>query len=203
MKIANILISVLLLSLSPVTAQTMGDLSEEQMLEFNRRKLIVEKVSESTRRVGLSRRLLLRNIDAWCAFRGSTAPANEISFEDFFRIAGYNEEAELVEINLDVAYRKCGVGGVFSIAGITGMCYPKTETHIERSLYYCGLGPMQIKEWEEITHPMLVPGALFTILGSVIWYQGARERLQPGIPYQTAADIADEYNNRLMHEIIN
>ena len=202
MKIANLLISSLLLSLSPVIAQTVSDLDEVQILEFNRRKLTVEKVAESTRRIGLYRRLLLKNIDAWCAFRGSVDAANKIDLEEFFRIAGYEEEAELVKVNLEVAYRKCGVGGVFSIAGITGMCYPKTETHIEYFKYLSGWGHVQHREWEEVTHPMLVPGAVFTILGSVIWYQGARERLQPGIPYQTAADIADEYNNRLINEIM-
>ena len=92
---------------------------------------------------------------------------------------------------------------MFSIAWVAGMCYPKTEERTEYSNYISGWGRMQYRVWEEITHPMLVPGAVMAILGSIIWYKGARERLQPRIPYQTAADIADEYNDRLMYEIIN
>ncbi len=198
MKIANILILCILFVFSPVAAQTIGNLSEDQSMEFDQRRLIVERVSESTGIKGLYWRLISKDANAWQVYKG---PDDKIDYEEFFRITGYKEEAERARINLEEAYLKCGVGGVFSIAGITGMCYLKTVTHEERSQYL--KWSTQSTVWEEITHPVFVPGAILAFLGGVMWYQGMTAKLQPGISYHTAVGIADEYNNRLISEIIN
>ena len=72
---------------------------------------------------------------------------------------------------------------------------PKTETYTEHYEY---LGDI---EYEEISYPYLLPGTIAWIGGIYLWYKGMLMKLKPVAPYQTAADIAEEYNKGIIAEI--
>lgn len=76
------------------------------------------------------------------------------------------------------------------------MLYPKTETTTESSYF----GDI---EYEEITYPLLWPGFFASMGGLYLWYQGMLLKLKPVAPYQTAHDIAEEYNRKLIDNILS
>lgn len=192
MKNTITLILGILLSTTSVSAQSIENLTSDQKKEYNRRKLTVEKVSESSGNMGWYWGFFAKKVDTWRAFKGL---ANQIEAEEFFRITGYTEEANKVKKNLEDANGKIGLGWVLYFGGLIGSWIPKTETYTEHYEY---LGDI---EYEEISYPYVLPGTVAWIGGLWLVYDGMLKKLKPVAPYQSAADIAEEYNKGIIAEI--
>ncbi len=192
MKNTMLIILSLFVSISTLSSQSLESLSDDQKKEYNRRKLTVEKVSESSGGMGWYWGFFSKRVDTWRAFKGL---AKQIEAEEFFRITGYTEEADKVRKNLDDANGKITLGVVLYAGGLIGSLIPKTETRTEHYEY---LGDI---DYEEITYPYLIPGTIAWLGGIYFWYDGMLKKLKPVAPYQTAADIADEYNKKILKEI--
>ena len=187
MKRLILLVLILLGSVSICFAQDMDDLTDDQKKEYNRRKLTVERVTESSGGMGWYWSFFSKRVDTWRAFKGL---ANQIEAEEFFRITGYEEEADQVQTNLEAANSKITLGVVLYAGGLVASVMPKTET-VNLDYY----------SYEEITYPYLIPGTIAWAGGLYLWYDGMMKKLKPVAPYETAADIADTFNKNLLKEI--
>ena len=192
MKKTIMLVLGLMISITSVYSQSIENLTSDQKKEYNRRKLTVEQVSETSGGMGWYWGFFSKRVDTWRAFKGL---ANQIEPEEFFRITGYTEEANKVKKNLEDANSKMTLGVVLYVGGLVGSLIPKTETYTEHYEY---LGDI---EYEEISYPYLLPGTIAWIGGIYLWYKGMLIKLKPVAPYQTAADIAEEYNKGIIAEI--
>jgi len=178
----------LILSITSVYSQDIENLTSDQKKEYNRRKLTVEQVSETSGGMGWYWGFFSKKVDTWRAFKGL---ANQIEPEEFFRITGYTEEANKVKQNLENANTNISLGVGLYVVGLIGSIIPKTET---KDLGYG-------YTYEEVSYPYLLPGTIAWIGGIYFWYQGILLKLKPVAPYQTAVDIAKEYNNDIIVEI--
>jgi len=129
-----------------------------------------------------------KKVDTWRAFKGL---ANQIEAEEFFRITGYTEEANKVKKNLEDANGKIGMGWVLYIGGLVMSIIPKTETED------LGYGVT----YDTVTYPYFLPGTIAWAGGLWLVYDGMLKKLKPVAPYQSAADIAEEYNKGIIAEI--
>ena len=192
MKIIIKLVLGLMLSITSVYSQSIENLTSDQKKEYNRRKLTVEQVSETSGGMGWYWGFFSKRVDTWRAFKGL---ANQIEPEEFFRITGYIEEANKVKKNLEDANSKITIGAVLYFGGLVGSWIPKSETITETYTYLSDF------TYEEISYPYLLPGTLVWIGGIYLWYKGTLMKLEPVAPYQSAADIAEEYNIGIIAEI--
>ena len=131
-------------------------------------------------------------VDTWRAFKGL---ANQIEAEEFFRIAGYHEEADKVEKTIVDANGKISMGWLLYLVGLVASVMPKTETIVEEYTY------IPDYTYQEVTFPYLLPGTLVWCGGIWLVYDGMLKKLQPVAPYQSAADIAEVYNKQLIESI--
>ena len=175
---------------SSVTAQDSESLNPDEKKEYNRRKLTVEQVSETSGGMGWYWGFFAKRVDTWRVFKGL---ANQIEPEEFFRITGYIEEANQVKANLEAAKGKITIGVALYVGGVIASVIPVTKT------VDLGFG----FTYDEISYPFLIPGTIAWIGGVYLWYQGTLMKLKPVAPYQSAADIADEFNKDLIEEIVN
>ena len=81
-----------------IYSQDIGSLTIEQKKEYNRRKLTVELLSTADAKGGATyfggvniAAFSAVSSSSWCAFEGLSIP---LTAEEFFRVAGYNKEAE-------------------------------------------------------------------------------------------------------------
>tara|TARA_Y100000294_G_C8489349_1_gene310136 strand:+ start:368 stop:952 length:585 start_codon:yes stop_codon:yes gene_type:complete len=192
MKKIILLILGLLFTITSVYSQSIENLTSDQKKEYNRKKLTVEQVSETSGGMGWYWGLFSKRVDTWRAFKGL---ANQIEPEEFFRITGYIEEANKVKKNLEDANGKIGSGWVLYIGGLIASVIPKTETHVEEYTF------IDDYEWEEVTYPYFLPGTIAWAVGLWLVYDGMLKKLKPVAPYQSAADIAEEYNKGIIAEI--
>lgn len=188
MKKFAILFLGLLILVSSVLSQGIDDLTGDQKKEYNRRKLTVEKVTESSGSMGWYWGFFATKVDTWRVFKGL---ANQIEAEEFFRITGYEAEANTVRKTLDDANGKITLGIGLYAGGLVAMLIPKKETSD------LGYGV----EIETLSYPLLFPGMLASFGGLYFWYDGMLKKLKPIAPYQTAFDIAEEYNKKIIQEI--
>lgn len=188
MKKVGLLFLGILLLVSSLLSQSLDALTADQKKEYNRRKLTVEKVTESSGGMGWYWGFFSKKIDTWRAFKGL---ANQIEAEEFFRITGYIEEADKVKKNIDDSNGKITLGVVLYGGGLVAMLVPKTET------VDLGYGV----DYEELSYPFLVPGTIASLVGVYFWYDGMLKKLKPVAPYQSAFDIAEEYNKSIIQDI--
>ena len=85
-----------------------------------------------------------KKVDTWRAFKGL---ANQIESDEFFRVAGYDEEATKVRQVKESSQQKITGGWLLYAAGAIGSLIPKTETED------LGYGVT----YEEITYPYVLP----------------------------------------------
>ena len=192
MKKTIMLVLGLIISITSVYSQSIENLTSDQKKEYNRKKLTVEQVSETSGGMGWYWGFFSKRVDTWRAFKGL---ANQIEAEEFFRITGYTEEANIVKKNLEDANGKIGMGWVLYFGGLIGSLIPKTETYTEHYEY---LGDI---EYETISYPYILPGTIAWAGGLWLVYDGMLKKLKPVAPYQSAADIAEEYNKGIIAEI--
>ena len=185
-------IIVLTFLLSSVFSQDISGLTSDQKKEYNRKKLTVEKVSETSGNMGWYWGIFAKKVDTCRAFKGL---ANQIESDEFFSIAGYDEEATKVRQVKESAQQKIVGGWLLYGAGLIISVIPKSETIVEEYTY------IDDYEYEEITYPYLLPGTLAWGVGLYLVYDGMLKKLKPVAPYQTASDIAEEYNLQLIKEI--
>ena len=188
MKNTIILVMGILLCITSVYSQSIENLTSDQKKEYNRRKLTVEKVSESSGNMGWYWGFFAKKVDTWRAFKGL---ANQIEAEEFFRITGYTEEANKVKKILEDANGKIGMGWALYLGGLVASIIPKTETED------LGYG----YTYDKISYPYLLPGTIAWAGGLWLVYDGMLKKLKPVAPYQSAADIAEEYNKSIIAEI--
>tara|TARA_Y100000816_G_C25875687_1_gene456942 strand:- start:77 stop:640 length:564 start_codon:yes stop_codon:yes gene_type:complete len=179
---------VLTFLLSSVFSQDISQLTSDQKKEYNRRKLTVEKVSETSGNMGWYWGIFAKKVDTWRAFKGL---ANQIESDEFFRVAGYDEEATKVRQIKESSQQKITGGWLLYGIGLFASILPKTETED------LGYGVT----YEEVTYPYLLPGTLAWGVGLFLVYDGMLKKLKPVAPFQTASDIAEEYNLQLIKEI--
>jgi|TARA_B100001971_G_C17975557_1_gene424602 hypothetical protein len=182
-------LSVCLITLTDIHSQSTENLTDDQKKEYNRRKLTVEKVSESSGNMGWYWGFFAKRVDTWRAFKGL---ANQIEAEEFFRIAGYTEEANKVKKTIEDANGKIGGGWLLYFVGLIGSVIPKTET-VEYNFF---------PDETYVTFPYMIPGTIVWCGGLWLVYDGMLKKLQPVAPYESAADIAEVYNKNLLAEII-
>ena len=173
-------------------SQSTENLTSDQKKEYNRKKLTVEKVSESSGNMGWYWGFFSKKVDTWRAFKGL---ANQIEAEEFFRISGYDEEANTVKKNLEDANAKITMGWVLYGAGLFATLYTETTTHVEEYTF------IDDYVWEEVTYPYVLPGTIAWISGIYLVYDGMLKKLKPVAPYESAADIAEEYNKGIIAEM--
>lgn len=181
----------LILTISTVSSQSVENLTADQKKEYNRRKLTVEKVSETSGGMGWYWGFFSKRINTWRAFRGL---ANQIEGEEFFRLTGYDDEADKVRKNLEDANSMIYGGAILYVGGLIFSLIPKTETITEPGFF-------SDFTYEEVSYPYLVPGTIAWLVGIYLWYKGIFMKLKPVAPYQTASDIADEYNKMIIAEL--
>ena len=175
-----------------IYSQNTENLTSDQKKEYNRRKLTVEKVTESSSNMGWYWGIFAKRVDTWRAFKGL---ANLIEPEEFFRITGYKEEAKKVKENVENANSKITGGWILYFAGLFGVNYYTEETSTEDFGFGYEL------ETTEISFPLLVPGLIAGFGGLYLAYDGMLNKLKPIAPYQSASDIAEEYNKNIIAEI--
>jgi hypothetical protein len=189
MKNTIIFLLMFLHTNSSLYSQNIENLTADQKKEYNRKKVTVEKVSETSGNMGWYWGMFAKKVDTWRAFKGL---ANQIEAEEFFRITGYTEEANKVKKNLDEANGKITAGYLLYFGGLIGSLIPKETYHAETSYTY---------SYTTTTYPYATIGTLAWIGGLWIAYDGTLKKLKPIAPFQTALDIADEYNKGLVKEI--
>ena len=169
-------------------SQDISQLTPDQKKEYNRKKLTVEKVTETSGNMGWYWGLFAKQVDTWRAFKGL---ANQIEPEEFFNIAGYDEEANKVKNVKESSQKKITNGWILYIGGGIAALVPKTETED------LGYGVT----YDTVSYPYLLPGTIASLAGLYFVYDGMLNKLKPVAPFQTASDIADEFNIQLIKEI--
>lgn len=188
MKTLNRLIIGLLATITLISAQNTDSLSSDQKKEYNRRKLTVEQVTETSGGMGWSWGFFAKRIATWRAFKGL---GNQIEAEEFFRLTGYNEEADEVRTRLEAANSEIAIGAILYIGGFVAMYIPKTE-EVDYGFGVTG---------DVVSYPYVVPGLIAALGGAYLWYDGKLKKYRPAAPYESAADMAKEYNTKLLEEL--
>ena len=101
---------VLTFLLSLIFSQDISQLTSDQKKGYNKKKLTVEKVSETSGNMGWYWGIFAKKVDTWRAFKGL---ANQIESDEFFSIAGYDEEAIKVRQVRESAQQKLSAVGYF------------------------------------------------------------------------------------------
>lgn len=184
----QILISLVGISLS--LGQSVDDLSEEQMKEYYRKKLSVEQVTKTSTNVGWYYSLFAKSVTSWRAFQGVSAI---IEPDVFFDLCGYEREAIQSREMREKADNNITLGWILGIGGSIIMWIPSEK---EEDLGY-GV------TYTEVTYPLLLPGAVVSILGYYLLYKGYLNKVKPAAPYETAVDMADTYNKNLIKKILS
>ncbi|MCF7808642.1 MAG: hypothetical protein K9M49_06415 [Candidatus Marinimicrobia bacterium] len=125
MKRVIVLALALLVIASTLYSQDQTTLTGDQNKEYNRKKLTVEKVTESSGGMGWYWSFFSKRVDTWRAFKGLD---NQIEAEEFFRLTGYTKEANNVKANLESANGKITFGVVLYAGGLVASVIPKIET---------------------------------------------------------------------------
>ena len=171
-------------------SQDLESLTSEQKKEYNRSKLTVEEMSKNINDLGLwYMDIISSRVNGWYAFKGLSV---QINTEEFFRLTGYDEEADMVNKRSTAAMRKIIAGGVLYVIGNVAQVIPVQETE--------NIGGY---EFVSYSYPLLLPGIAIWATGLYLGYSGLIDKYKPITPYQTAIDIADEYNKNLIKDILN
>lgn len=155
-------------------------LNIEQNVEYERRKLIVSFTGKNTN----------LNSRSWKSFQGTT----EITETYFFSASGNKKDA-------DLAFRHSLASSSYSKVGLI-----TTSTGL--IIYLFGIGKFIrdsfVNQGEEGEESSLLPklGALITIGGAAIWLYSKIAEKPRWASYSYAKETADNYNNRLMQELL-
>ena len=179
----------ILIIFSSIFSQELIELSPDQKKEYNRKKLSVEKITDASGNMVWYWWIYAGRVDTWIAFKGL---ANQIEPEEFFRITGYKEEADKVQKMKESSKSKIKGGYLLYLLGLYASIKPVTETE---DVYGYDV--------RTVSYPFLIPGTIAQFAGLYFVYDGMLKNLKPVAPFQTAYDIAEDYNNLLMNEISN
>jgi len=182
-----VIINVVLVSI--IFSQSINDFSPDQKKIYNREKLTVEKIIDGSSNVGWYWWIYAGRVDTWRAFEGLSNP---IEPEQFFKITGYDKEASIVSTNKQKSQSKIINGYLLYLIGLYASLKPVTETDKVYDVYNI----------ETVTYPFLIPGTIAQFAGLYFVYDGFLKKLKPVAPYQTAYEIAEDYNNQLIIEIL-
>jgi hypothetical protein len=179
-----------------VNAQTVDSLTDSEKIEYNRNKLTIEVVGQTTGNFGGSSygglfggRSEGTAWKQWTAYKGMGNPIKE---SEFYTLVGYDDEAARALMREEKITNAMTFGPIASIGGLILMYIPKTET-----VHYEYLGDI-----EETTYPFLWPGALVSLAGSGFWYWGSQQRRINFSPASTVQQIAEDFNQNLLSMII-
>lgn len=185
--IKSTFVNILLLIIMNITIypQDIGSLTIEQKKEYNRRKLTVELLSNAGA-LGVAAPLgggTIASISAvsstsWRAFEGLGSP---LTAEEFFRIAGYNKEAEDIKKKND---------------------YLINKNRLNLVLFFGGLMSYAIPVEEKLEKVVVVSGTIAWIVGLFSALVVGAEYNKQVAPFQAAAEVADEYNKKIINELI-
>ena len=153
----------IILFISSILSQDISQLTSDQKKEYNRKKLTVEKVSETSGNMGWYWGMFAKKVDTWRAFKGL---ANQIESEEFFSIAGYDEEANKVKQIKESSQQKISGGWLLYVGGLVASVIPKTETVVEEYTF------IDDYVYEEISYPYLIPGTIASAVGLYYDYDG-------------------------------
>ena len=181
-----VIINIILTSI--IFCQTLNDLSRDQKKKYNREKLTVEKIADSSSNMGWYWWIYAGRVDTWRAFQGLSNP---IEPEKFFKITGYDKEASIVSKNKQKSQSEIINGYALYLLGLYASLKPVTETE---SVY-----GVQIST---VSYPFLIPGTIAQFGGLYFVYDGILKKFKPVAPFQTAYEIAEDYNNQLIIEIL-
>ncbi len=190
MKKIIILFLSLVIATSFLISQGVENLTDDQKIEYNKRKLTVEKALETSN--GMLGFLGIK-INTWRAFRGLT---HQIENEEFFRITGYDEEANEVKKTLKDANSKELLGKGLSFISAFGHFY---QYSVDPNPKYGPNGPLNYRYNPTLTD---ILGVMAGIGGMYLMVKGKLMKQKPVAPYQLVSDIADEYNKNLIAVVI-
>lgn len=176
----------LVIATSFLISQDVENLTDDQKLEYNKRKLTVEKALETSN--GMLGFFGLK-INTWRAFRGLT---HQIKAEEFFRITGYDEEANEVKKTLKDANRKELLGKGLAFISAFGHFY---QYSVDPTPVHGPDGPLNYRYNPTLTD---ILGVMAGVGGMYLMVKGKLIEQKPVAPYQIAYDIADEYNKKLI-----
>ncbi len=176
-------------------AQSPEDLTEEQRREYQRRKLTIQVRNIvlgdiSSRAKGAT--LRAGTMKQWRAHEGI---GHIISEEEFFSIAGYENEAEKAAARKKRIVSVFVAGAALSVGGL--ILGSIKETEVERS----GYGEYQYT-YEVTTYPYEGPAIVITSLGLGLMSGVTIAAAQNNAPASVAEEIAQDYNRRLVLEIL-
>lgn len=146
----TVIISTTLMTL--LIGQTVDELNDEQKINFNRNKLSIEIVGQSTGSYGgygsglYGGSISTTSWHQWTAYQGMDKKLTE---EEYFRLTGYDEEANKAKERYEKINNNLMLGAALSIGGYLAALIPKTTTETEHYEY---LGDI---EYEETTYPLL------------------------------------------------
>ena len=173
-------------------------LNDEQLKEFNKRKLSIEIVTKGigsfNTNIGLASGESWRK---WTAYKGF----DKISEEQFFSLSGYKDESKKAK-----GYRNKNIG--FIVGGILGSIFgivrvgTAIKMNDERYDKYGYQTDEYFEEGEKADGIALQGSILFGLgVGSIVYGGIALEK--NWAPYATVESISEEYNNKLIKEISN
>jgi hypothetical protein len=152
------------------------NLTADQMRLFNQQKLSFDTQSGSTGSISEYGSISLTNYKFWVPYQGF----NKISEGDFFRIAGYEEEAKEVDSYLRVRNWLTFGGLGVMLAGVY-----LTET-----------------SGNTYDDPAYITGSLLAIVGSGAAAGGVFMFFSNKYPANIAENVAEDFNNRLKERIL-
>ena len=199
--IKSTFVNILLLIIMNINiySQDIGSLTIEQKKEYNRRKLTVELLSKADATGGATSffgggtiaALSAVSSSSWRAFEGLSSP---LTAEEFFRVAGYNKEAEDLKKKNEYLNNKATLSLVLIFGGLIGSFIPVEEKQKKQF------------EWDsdyyETTFPFFISGTIAWIVGLSLAFGVIAEYSKQVAPFQVAAEIAEEYNKKIINELI-
>lgn len=179
---------------------TIDDLSGEQKKEYNRGKLSIEVIGQSSGNIGgfgssmFGAATQSTSWYQWTAYQGM---GKQLTESEFLKLTGYDDEAQKAAQRMEKMKNILILGGLASVGGMIVALIPKTTTKVE---YYEYLG---YNEYEEITYtyPYLWPGAIVSVVGSGFFYSAMMQARKNYAPSSTVQQIADDYNQQLINRI--
>lgn len=189
-----------------ISGQTIDDLSDEQKREFNRAKISIEVIGQSTGNIGgygsglFGATFQSTSWFQWAAYQGM---GKQLTEADFFTLTGYDDEAQKAAERAERINNSLVYGSIAGLGGLIAMSISKTTTKVEHYSY--GNAPYEYSgsyEYEDTTYPFIVPGAIIGFVGLVMVYAAAMGTRINWAPVSTVQQITDDYNQQVIRELL-
>jgi hypothetical protein len=181
------LMAILPLTLFAQDAIQQGQLTDEQQRVFDDRKLSIANYGVRS----------LQGSHRWLAYQGTTW----LREEEFFTLAGCPEASAKVKSYRSHNRKMVAVGSGLTIAG--GIAFTVGMLRTRKEYYYM---PYQGRTWSRESDPnigLVIGGSAAIVVGFALAYvYGVDRSSKNWAPASKAQEICDDYNRRLVKEIV-